>query len=249
MSKAQSIDETGTIDLSHELVVAELFTSLQGEGLRAGRVCTFIRLAGCNLSCTWCDTTYAWQPGHVAPGAWQSLDLAAIVDHAERSGASLCEVTGGEPLLQAAVPELLVLLCDRGFEVILDTSGSVDVSGVDPRVTLALDLKCPASGQTPRMVWSNVGLLKPGRDEVKFVIADRADFEWARNVADRYDLWDRFSVIFSPVTPLDFTGDTSRWPLPAQLARWMLAERTRATLQLQLHRLLWPSALRGTDEG
>jgi 7-carboxy-7-deazaguanine synthase len=234
---------------SETLAVSEFFLSLQGEGSRAGRVCAFVRLRGCNLSCAWCDTPYTWQPQRLRAEPYETLTVAAIAARLAAMGSALVEVTGGEPLLQAATPELLATLCDAGHEVVLNTSGSLSTAAVDPRVILALDVKCPASGQSQRMEWSNLGRLKSGQDEVKFVIADRADYDWAQTVCAEHGLPERVKVIFSPVTPLDWRGDHEAWLLPAELAGWMLADRCPATLQLQLHRLVWPAAFYGRDEG
>jgi len=233
-------------EVTRTLAVTEFFLSLQGEGSRAGRVCAFVRLAGCNLSCVWCDTTYAWKAGEMDRP--ERLSVAAVLDRVAQMRSPLVEVTGGEPLLQAATPELLTALCDAGYEVVLNTSGSVGVQGIDERVHVALDLKCPASGQTDRMDMANLAALAPGRDEVKFVIADRGDYDWAMALCREHELFARVPVGFSPVTPASFVGDMADWPLPGRLAAWMLADRCPATLQVQLHRLLWPAAIKGTQE-
>ncbi|MBI5833026.1 MAG: radical SAM protein [Armatimonadetes bacterium] len=233
-------------DLTRTLAVTEFFLSLQGEGSRVGRVCAFVRLAGCNLSCVWCDTTYAWKAGEMDPPVRHSL--AAILAQVAQMGTSLVEVTGGEPLGQPATPDLLTALCDAGYEVVLNTSGSLGVNNIDERVHVALDLKCPASGQSERMDLSNLARLVAGRDEVKFVIADRGDYDWAVGLCVEHGLFDRVPVGFSPVTPAAFRGDMASWPLPGQLAAWMLADRCPATLGLQQHRLLWPAAVKGTQE-
>lgn len=230
------------------LIVAELFTSLQGEGARAGRCCAFIRLAGCNLSCAWCDTGYTWQPGVATAADRVPRTLDELLAWVDAQDVDLVEITGGEPLLQRGVYDLLAALCDRGYETILDTSGSLGTADVDPRVRLALDLKCPGSGQSARMDWSNVERLRPERDEVKFVLADADDYAWAAARLAEHRLHERALVIFSPVMPLAWAGDMASWPLAADVAAWMLRDRCPATLQLQLHRLLWPLALRGTDE-
>jgi 7-carboxy-7-deazaguanine synthase len=238
-----------TPDPNATLVVSELFCSLQGEGRLAGRRCGFVRLTGCNLACTWCDTTYTWRNGDLTAADKQVWTLGAILEAVAAWEVELVEVTGGEPLLQSATPQLLTALCDRGHEVILDTSGSLPLTGLDPRARLAMDLKCPASGQSERIDWANLVHLRPERDEVKFVIADRGDYDWARAVCAEHGLFERVAVIFSPVMPAAWRGDFGDWPLARALGVWMLADRCRATLQLQLHRLLWPAAVRGVDEG
>lgn len=235
------------VDPTAVLRVTEFFVSLQGEGADAGRRTAFIRLAGCNLTCTWCDTPYSWQPGVFGPAERQPYTIAALLQMVADAEVESVEVTGGEPLLQSATPSLLVALCDAGYQVSLDTSGAVPCRGQDSRVRILLDYKCPTSGQSGRMVRANLPLLRPGRDELKFVIADRTDFEWAEQLLAAGLVDPGVRVVYSPVTPrqLDFTT----WSLPRELAGWMLASRSRATLQLQLHRLLWPEAVRGTEEG
>ncbi|MCC7493422.1 MAG: radical SAM protein [Fimbriimonadaceae bacterium] len=229
------------------LLVAELFRSLQGEGRHAGRPCFFIRLAGCHLSCPWCDTPYTWRPGAVTAADKQRHELPALLAAATAAGLPLVEVTGGEPLLQTATPALLGALCDAGFEVLLDTSGTMPLDAVDPRVAVMMDLKAPGSGHAARNEWANLDRLRADRDEVKIVIADRGDYEWARAVIARYRLAQRCRVVLSPVTPVELPA--APWPLACDLAAWMLADASPAALGLQLHRLLWPAALRGTAEG
>ena len=236
-----------SVDPTAVLRVTEFFVSLQGEGNHAGRRCAFIRLAGCNLSCPWCDTPYSWKPGEFGPDERQPMTIGELLERTAEARVELVEVTGGEPLLQSATMDLLMALCDTGYHVSLDTSGSVPIRGVDPRVSILLDLKCPASHQSERMVWGNLPLLQPGRDELKFVIADRGDYEWAELALAEGLLHEDVRVVYSPVTPR--YPELATWTLPRELAGWMLADGSRATLQLQLHRLLWPEAVRGTEEG
>jgi len=236
-----------TVDLTAVLRVTEFFVSLQGEGAEAGRRTAFIRLAGCNLSCGWCDTPYSWKPGEFGPAERQPHTIAELLRMVSDADVQLVEVTGGEPLLQAATPSLLTALCDAGHSVNLDTSGALPIQGQDPRVSILLDFKCPASGQSERMSWGNLALLRPGQDELKFVIADRGDYQWAQQVLESGEVAPAVRVVYSPVTPRH--PDLATWTLPRELAGWMLADRSRATLQLQLHRLLWPAAVRGTEEG
>src|SRR5437870_591824 len=163
--------------------ITEIYKSIQGESTHAGVPCTFVRLTGCNLRCSWCDSEYTFQGG-------EPLSVGDVLLRVRALGVPLVEVTGGEPLLQADVLPLMGTLCDEGFEVLLETSGACDVSGVDARVHRIVDVKCPGSGESERNLWSNLDLLGP-RDEVKLVVRDRADFDWGlavvreRRVADR----------------------------------------------------------------
>lgn len=208
--------------------INEIFHSLQGEGTRVGLPCVFVRLTGCHLRCTWCDTTYAF-----AEGQW--LEVDEILSRVRAFGCPLVEVTGGEPLLQPAVYPLLSRLADEFPTVLLETSGALSIAGVDPRVVRIMDIKCPGSGEAERNHWPNVERLT-ARDEVKFVLADRTDYEWARDVLRRFDLPARCPVLFSPVH--------GRLP-PAELAGWVLADRLPVRVGLQLHKLIWPHVERG----
>lgn len=219
------------VDLSPRstmLKITEIFHSIQGESTHAGRPCVFIRLTGCPLRCTWCDTAYAFYGG-------QDLAQADIIAQVRAFGCKLVEVTGGEPLSQPACLPLLSRLCDEGFEVLLETSGAVDTSGVDRRVHIVLDVKCPGSGMTERMYWPNVDRLA-SRDEVKFVIKDRADYEWAREVVRSRNLAARCTVLMSPV----FGEVDAR-----QLAEWVLADRLPVRFQMQMHKQIWAPDMRG----
>lgn len=208
--------------------VTEIFHSVQGESTFAGLPCVFVRLTGCPLRCTWCDTEYAF-----FGGTDRSID--DILDTVQSYGCQLVEVTGGEPLAQPDASTLLRRLCHEGFTVLLETSGAVDTAIVDPSVRIILDVKCPGSGMTERMHWPNVERLRP-QDEAKFVIQDRSDYEWAKSILDRFQLTDRCAVHFSPVFgALD----------PRQLAEWLLADRLAIRLQLQLHKHIWAPNMRG----
>lgn len=208
--------------------VTEIFHSIQGESTFAGLPCVFVRLTGCPLRCTWCDTEYAFFGGRD-----QSID--ETLDQIQSYGCTLVEVTGGEPLAQPATAELLRRLCQDNFTVLLETSGAVDTAIVDPSVHIILDVKCPGSGMTDRMYWLNVERLRP-KDEAKFVIQDQDDYDWAKGIVARYRLTDRCPVLFSPVFgTLD----------PRQLAEWMLADRLPIRLQLQLHKHIWAPDMRG----
>lgn len=204
------------------LKVTETFTSLQGEALASGWPTFFIRLTGCPLRCVWCDTAYAF-----GGGAWQ--DIEELVDLAAASGVRHVCVTGGEPLAQAACSELLTALCDRGFEVSLETSGALDIAGVDPRVSRVVDVKPPGSGESHRNRAENLKLLT-ARDQLKFVLRDRTDYEWSRQRVEEHSLAARCTVWFSP----------SADELPArQLADWIVEDRLPVRMQVQLHKLLW----------
>lgn len=213
-----------------ELFVNELFTSIQGESTHAGRPCYFIRLAGCHLRCSWCDTAYAFHEGRV-------LTIEDCVEGASRSGFGLVEVTGGEPLLQKAVYVLLAELCDRGFEVLLETSGSLPIDRVDPRVRRIVDWKCPGSGMSDRNHPPVIAQLKGG-DELKFVLKDRADYEWAKDWlhVNCARLPREVPVLFSPVF-----GELP----PATLASWIIEDRLQVRLNLQLHKWIWGPSARG----
>jgi 7-carboxy-7-deazaguanine synthase len=210
------------------LRVTEIFHSIQGESTFAGRPCVFVRLTGCPLRCTWCDTAYAFYGG-----TEQSID--DIVANIRKFDCRVVEVTGGEPLAQSNAVSLLTRLCDEGYTVLLETSGAADTSTVDPRVHIILDVKCPGSGMMDQMHWPNVERLRP-HDEVKFVIQDRVDYEWAKDIATRHQLADRCAVLFSPVFgTLD----------PRQLAEWVLADRLPIRFQLQMHKHIWAPDMRG----
>lgn len=224
--------------MNDALRVSEIFLSIQGESTRAGLPCAFIRLAGCNLRCSWCDTPYAQDAG-----AGEEMSIEATLARVEELGCRRVEVTGGEPLTQAACPRLLHRLCEAGYETLLETNGSLDIffpspssSPVDPRVIRIVDFKCPSSGHENDNLWENVECLTE-RDEVKFVIANRGDYEFARAAVAERRIADRCAaVIFSPVSALLAPGD---------LARWILDDVLDVRLGLQLHRIIWPDGNRG----
>jgi 7-carboxy-7-deazaguanine synthase len=215
--------------VSERLRINEIFFSIQGESTWAGCPCVFVRLTGCNLRCHWCDTEYAFHEG-------RQFNVGEIVEQVRSYGCSLVEVTGGEPLLQKGVHRLFELLLDSGFTVLVETSGERDLSIVDPRVIKVVDLKCPASGECARNRMSNLQYLSV-RDELKFVIADRCDFEWACEIVKQYQLSQRVgAVLMSPVFGT----------LPAaDLANWILQERPPVRMQLQMHKHIWPPGTRG----
>jgi 7-carboxy-7-deazaguanine synthase len=210
------------------LRINEIFHSIQGESRHAGRPCAFVRLTWCNLRCVWCDTAYAFEEG-------EDLTVAAILDRVRALGAPYVLVTGGEPLVQAGVHDLMGELLDAGFEVAVETGGGLDTTPLDARVMVVLDVKCPGSGMADRNRWENLERLRSG-DEVKFVVADRADYDWAIGVIRKHALAERCGVLLSPVH-----GALE----PRPLAEWMLADRLPARLQVQLHKYIWPADMRG----
>lgn len=214
--------------MTETLVINEIFYSIQGESSFAGLPCVFVRLTGCNLRCTWCDTAYAFADG-------QAMTLDDIIATVSRLGGTLVEVTGGEPLLQPNVLPLLTRLCDLGKTVLLETSGSLDVAPVDPRVVKIMDLKCPSSGESERNRYANLSHLNQC-DELKFVIADRADYDWAKRLLAEHDLDQRCVVLFSPVV--------KQLPLKT-LAEWILADHLPVRLQTQWHKHIWGPTARG----
>ena len=205
------------------LRITEIFYSLQGETTTSGLPTAFIRLTGCPLRCNYCDTEYAFFGG-------EKYALGQILEQVKSYQPNYVTVTGGEPLAQPNCLPLLEALCDAGYRVSLETSGALPIVDVDPRVVIILDLKTPASGESGRNLWENLPHLK-NRDEIKFVICDRDDYEWARLTLDQYNLNDgRCELLFSP----------SQGQLePAQLAQWIMADNLPVRLQMQLHKLLW----------
>jgi 7-carboxy-7-deazaguanine synthase len=214
---------------SERLHINEIFYSIQGESTYAGRPCVFVRLTGCNLRCQWCDTEYAFYEG-------RRMSIAEVAQIVGDYRCDLVEVTGGEPLLQEGVYPLMNTLLDAGKTVMIETSGASDVSKLDPRVIKIMDLKCPGSGETARNLWSNLEHLG-ARDEIKFVIADRADYEWARAAIAERNLDARVNaILLSPVFgQLD----------PAALAAWILEDRLPVRMQLQMHKQIWSPTARG----
>lgn len=205
-----------------DLRITEIFHSLQGEASRVGLPTVFVRLTGCPLRCTWCDTTYSFTGGEM----WTLAEVLAEVG--KYPVRQVC-VTGGEPLAQKACLPLLTALCDAGYEVSLETSGALDIAPVDPRVSCIMDLKAPDSGESARNLWANLAHLK-ARDEIKIVVASREDYEWARDVIHAHGLDARCPVLMSPAQ-----GAVE----PAALAGWILEDGLPVRFQLQLHKLLW----------
>ncbi|MBN1942103.1 MAG: radical SAM protein [Phycisphaerae bacterium] len=212
------------------LRVSEIVLSIQGESSRAGLPCVLVRLAGCNLRCSWCDTPQARDSK-----AGREMTPEEILAEVQALNCLRVELTGGEPLLQDGAADLLRAFCEAGYETLLETNGSVDISAVDSRVRRIVDVKCPSSGHVEANLWENLGLLTD-RDEVKFVIADREDYDFAKTVLQKNSLAKKCAVFFSPV-----------WEkLPAStLAEWILADRLDVRLGMQLHKILWPKENQG----
>jgi 7-carboxy-7-deazaguanine synthase len=209
-----------------DLRITEIFHSIQGESRTVGLPTVFVRLTGCPLRCVWCDTEYAFHGG-------ERRSLDDVVETVVGYGTPLVTVSGGEPLSQPAVHPLMTRLCDAGLQVSLETSGALDVTDVDERVSIVMDLKAPGSGEMARNRWDNLERLGE-RDQIKFVLADRADYDWARMQMDQYGLVGRVGeVLFSPVWG-QLAGAT--------LADWVLEDRLPVRLQLQLHKILWDDA-------
>ena len=207
---------------SGQLRITEIFYSLQGETSRSGLPTVFVRLTGCPLRCTYCDTAYAFSGG-------KNMTLMAILAEVARHPTRYVTVTGGEPMAQKDCLPLLRALCDAGYEVSLETGGALDVSEVDARVMKVLDIKTPASGEMQKNLWSNLAALH-GRDEIKFVLCDEADYLWAKQVLLEHKLVDKCTVLFSPAQ-----DQLS----PTALADWILRDGLPVRLQVQLHKLLW----------
>ena len=205
-----------------KLRIFEIFHSLQGESSRVGLPTVFIRLTGCPMRCVYCDTAYAFSGG-------SNMTLDEIMTEVAGYGAKYVTVTGGEPLAQKDCLGLLKLLCDAGYEVSLETGGAIDTRGVDERVAVILDVKTPGSGEMENNVWANLQHLKT-KDEVKFVLCDRRDYDWAKQILAERGIADKCSVLFSPVY---------QQVNPTELAEWILQDKLPVRMQLQLHKILW----------
>ena len=223
-SKSQSVPES-----EKTLTINEIYHSIQGESTWAGLPCVFVRLTFCDLRCNYCDTDYAFYEGKKQP-------LPEIMAAVKSYDCSLVEITGGEPLLQKNVFPLMTMLADAGYTVLLETSGAHDISAVDSRVHRIMDLKTPGSGEVEKNFWSNIDHLT-NRDEVKFVVGSREDYEWAREKIGRFDLPSRCrAVLFSPIF-----GRID----PRQIVEWILADKLKVRFQLQLHKFIWTPTQRG----
>jgi 7-carboxy-7-deazaguanine synthase len=208
--------------------VCEIFTSIQGESSYAGMPFTFIRMAGCNLRCSYCDTTYAYEEGN-------ELTPRQIMDQVKKAGIRFVEITGGEPLLQEEVHDLTSLLLHEGYTVLIETNGSMHIGDIDERAVIVLDIKTPGSGMSDRMNFANLTIIRKN-DEVKFVLTDRLDFEWSKRIVHDHQLINRCHILMSPVY-----GILS----PEKLAQWMLSDRFPARLNLQLHKYIFGPEKRG----
>jgi 7-carboxy-7-deazaguanine synthase len=213
-----------------ELRVTEIFLSIQGESSHAGRPCAFVRLTGCPMRCVWCDSEYTFHGG-------EKLSFEDIFSKLEEFGCGLVEVTGGEPLAQKDVFPFISELCDRGYEVLIETGGFVSTEQVDPRATIILDVKCPASGEAERNHWENLSRLRPEKDEVKFVVAGMEDWEFAREVIEKYDLAHRAKEIL--ISPLHGVENL------AALASAVSRSGLKVRFNLQLHKFIWGPEARG----
>ena len=212
------------------LRVTEIFRSIQGESTHAGRPCTFVRLTGCPMRCVWCDSEYTFTGGdHFA--------IDDVMAKVRSFGCNLVEVTGGEPLAQKNAFELIRRLCDEGFEVLVETGGYVSTGALDQRAKVILDVKCPASGEEHRNHWQNLDRLRSDKDEVKFVVADRADWDYAQAIIHKYDLQNRArAVLISPAWDQINLQD---------LAEWVSESGLKVRMQLQLHKYIWGPEVRG----
>jgi 7-carboxy-7-deazaguanine synthase len=227
MSRSLSVYSEDLTTTTLQLV--EIFSSVQGESSLTGLPTTFIRLAGCNLRCSWCDTPYSFGRGY-------ATELSTILQQVEQNGCRYVCVTGGEPLLQRSVYPLMKILCDQGYRVSLETGGALSIQEIDSRVKTILDIKCPGSGMSHKNLWQNLNYL-PADGEVKFVLLDHNDYLWAKDVCERYNLWgDGLKVLFSPVH-----GHVD----PKELVNWMLEDRLPVRLNLQVHKYIWSPQTRG----
>lgn len=208
--------------------VCEIFTSIQGESTYAGMPCTFIRMTGCNLRCAYCDTTYAFDEG-------AELTEDEIMNRVKAFGVNTVEITGGEPLLQESVFHLTARLLDNGYKVLIETNGSQDISFIDRRAVIILDIKTPGSGMSDKINVSNLNFLKPD-DEVKFVITNRKDYEWSRDFIEQYSIIGKCIIHFSPAFGM---------LNPQYLAQWIIEERLDIRLNLQLHKYIYGPDCRG----
>lgn len=218
------------------LLVHEIYESVQGESTWAGVPCVFVRTTGCHLRCTYCDTAHAFLEGSVR-------SVESIVADVRARGIPLVEVTGGEPLLQSATPQLLTALLDAGHTVLVETSGAVGIAGLDPRVRLIVDVKTPASGEHERHRWHDLPLLKPGLDELKFVIVDEADYAWARDQIHTRPIPPGVTVLMSPAAMIPESSSSSSSSSSPKHAAWLaeqiVADRLPVRFQVQLHKVLW----------
>jgi 7-carboxy-7-deazaguanine synthase len=210
------------------LKVNEIYFSIQGESSKAGLPCVFVRLTYCNLRCTYCDTEYAFYEG-------KDYTIEQILTEVKKYQCKLVEVTGGEPLVQEECNELMKILCDDGYDVMLETGGSLPIKNVDYRVRIIMDLKCPSSGMIKKNLYENIDSIK-STDEIKFVIGSRQDYEWCKEIIKKYDLTNKCDVLFSVVF-----GELE----PVMLVDWILEDKLKVRFQLQMHKFIWDPAAKG----
>ena len=210
------------------LKVNEIYFSIQGESSKAGLPCVFVRLTYCNLRCTYCDTEYAFYEG-------KDYTIEQILTEVKKYQCKLVEVTGGEPLVQEECNELMKILCDDGYDVMLETGGSLPIKNVDYRVRIIMDLKCPSSGMIKKNLYENIDSIK-STDEIKFVIGSREDYEWCKEIIKKYDLTNKCNVLFSVVF-----GELE----PVMLVDWILEDKLKVRFQLQMHKFIWDPAAKG----
>jgi len=211
------------------LKINEIYHSIQGESTSAGKPCVFVRLTYCNLRCTYCDTEYAFYDG-------KDMSVQKVIDEVEKYNCKLVEVTGGEPLVQMEeCLDLMKNLCDLGYEVMIETGGSLSITDIDPRVKIIMDLKCPSCGMEKKNLYENLQYLKP-TDELKFVIGNREDYEWTKIILDKYNLHRKCEILFSVVF-----GELE----PVQLVNWILEDKLDVRFQLQMHKFIWHLETKG----
>ena len=208
--------------------INEIYYSVQGESSKAGLPTVFVRLTYCNLRCSYCDTEYAFHEG-------KDMTIDAILDEVKRYNCNLVEITGGEPLFQNESLELMKRLCDEGFDVMLETSGSLPIKDVDKRVMIIMDLKCPSSQDDEKNLYGNLDFIKPN-DEIKFVIGNREDYEWAKETINKFALTEKSALLFSVVF-----GKLA----PVQLVDWILEDKLKVRYQLQMHKIIWEPTAKG----
>ncbi|KAB2909419.1 MAG: radical SAM protein [Ignavibacteriales bacterium] len=210
------------------LKINEIYFSIQGESTHSGLPCIFVRLTYCNLRCAWCDTEYAFYDG-------KDMTTEEILAEIKKYNCNMVEITGGEPLVQKEVLPLMTLLCEMGYKVLIETSGSLPIENIDKRVFIIMDLKCPASKMTKKNRYENLQFLKP-TDELKFVIGDRNDYEWAKEIINKYDLIGKCEILFSVVF------ETLQ---PIELVNWILEDCLKVRYQLQMHKFIWDPKQKG----
>ncbi len=212
----------------HLLKVNEIYFSIQGESTKAGLPCVFVRLTYCNLRCVYCDTEYAFYAG-------EDYTIDSVISEIKKYNCKLVELTGGEPLVQTQSLDLMKRLCDEGYEVMLETGGSLSIKDVDPRVMIIMDLKCPSSGMMQKNFYENINYLKP-TDELKFVIGSREDYDWMKDIMKKYKLGKKFTILVSVV--FDQLEAVT-------LVDWVLEDKLNVRFQLQMHKFIWDPAAKG----